>query len=363
MAKPLAIQRLAITNVRNLKQVDLTPAPGINVFTGANGAGKTSLLEAIHILSRGRSFRTRKINDWITRGEPTSRVVAQISLNETPEKLTRLGLERDRNHWRARINGESTSRFGDLSRELPLIVFEPNAHDLINGAPEQRRTFLDWGVFHVEQQYLQVWRRYQRSLRQRNVAIREHAAKQVIQSLTPGIVQAAQALDEMRHRFFAELQQAYSELTEQLEADIPAVSINYHRGWPAEQSLYELLEKELVKDMESGYTRFGPHRADIGMQHEQRQLRGWLSRGQQKLMALLMLLSQHETWKTSNQIIPIILLDDLYSELDEMHNQKVLNLLAESRTQVWITTADGRSLTESAGKVFHVEQGQVQVHK
>ncbi len=359
MARSLAIQRLAISNVRNLKQLELNPAPGVNVIAGANGSGKTSLLEAIHILGRGRSFRTRKINDWITRGENTARIVASTTNGATTTGLTKLGLERDRSQWQARINGETVTRFGDLSRQLPLIVFEPNAHELISGGPEQRRAFLDWGVFHVEQKYLQSWRRYQRSLRQRNSAIREQVANQVIHSLTPGIVEAAENLDEMRLHFFTQLQQAYTELKDQLQPQIPDATLIYHRGWPAEQSLSELLHNELPKDVESGYTRQGPHRADIGMQYQQRQLRGWLSRGQQKLTALLLLLSQQTTWKSSTQLTPIIMLDDLYSELDEVHSSKVLKLLKESQAQVWITTAEQRTLTEHASKVFHVEHGQI----
>jgi len=127
MAKPLAIQQLTINNVRNLADIQLNPASGINIITGVNGAGKTSLLEAIHILARGRSFRTRKTSDWIRRGENIARVIAKINSSQLNQQTTTVGLERSRGKWQARINGETVKRFGDISRKIPLIVFEPNA--------------------------------------------------------------------------------------------------------------------------------------------------------------------------------------------------------------------------------------------
>jgi len=181
----------------------------------------------------------------------------------------------------------------------------------------------------------------------------------VIHSLTPGIIETAQQLDEMREGFFGELKQAYSGLKQQLQPNIPDTELSYQRGWPIDQSLQALLHDELFKDQESGYTRYGPHRAEIRMQYQQRQIRGWLSRGQQKLTALLLLLAQQKTWETKTGITPIIMLDDLYSELDSTHSQKVLDLLANTGTQVWITATDSHALVDQAAKVFHVEQGKI----
>ncbi len=358
----VAIRRLTISNVRNLQQVELTPEPGINIITGPNGAGKTSLLEAIYILGRGRSFRSRRSNDWITRGADKARVVAEINHSQpavTTAQNTVLGLERDRKTWLARINGETVNSFAQLSRQLPLVLFEPNAHELINGGPEQRRTFLDWGVFHVEPDYVPQWRRYYRAVRQRNAALREKAPVSLIHSLSPAIATAAAALDQMRQLFFQRLEAVYTSLYQQLQPDIPPAVLSYQRGWPDEQPLEALLHSELSKDMENGYTRHGCHRADIVMHHQQRQLRGWLSRGQQKLMALLLLLAQQETWSTHNNKPPLIMLDDLYSELDVSHSRSVLQLLSGLSAQVWITATDDTLMREYDAGRFHVEHGQL----
>lgn len=362
---PLVIEQLAVENVRNLKQTELKPHPGINLITGANGAGKTSLLESIYILGRGRSFRSRRSSDWITRGESVARVVAKTRVQQSGKNTTTLGLERDRSAWQARINGKPVTSFGTLSRHLPLVMFEPNAHELISGAPEQRRTYLDWGVFHVEPDYVTHWRRYQRALKQRNAALREHASRSVIQSLTPAIVSTAEKLDQVRHRFIICLQQEFANLYQQLQPDLPEVQMTYQRGWDTEQALSEQLSNELTRDRETGFTRYGPHRADIALQNQGRQLRGWLSRGQQKLLALLMLLAQQAAWKNINNgelnLTPIILLDDLYSELDSAHIQKVLGLLEKTGAQTWITTTAQQSSVDQIARVFHVEHGQVSV--
>ncbi len=355
------IQHLAVENVRNLQQVELTPDPGINLITGANGAGKTSLLEAIHILGRGRSFRSRRSNDWITRGESIARIIARTC--DQPALSTTLGLERDRNGWQARINGKSVTSFGTLSRQLPLVMFEPNAHELVNGGPEQRRAYLDWGVFHVEPDYVMQWRRYHRALKQRNAALREQASPSVIQSLTPAMVSTAEQLDKVRSAFVRRLEQAFADLYQRLQPELPEVKMIYQPGWNTEQSLSEQLTNGIHRDREAGFTRYGPHRSDIGLFGQQRQLRGWLSRGQQKLLALLMLLAQQSVWKSDSNDqptrTPIILLDDLYSELDATHIEKVLNLLEKTQAQTWITTTEQQKRTKEVKKVFHVEQGKV----
>lgn len=358
---PLVIQHLAVENVRNLQQVELIPDPGINLITGANGAGKTSLLEAIHILGRGRSFRSRRSNDWMTRGESIARIIAKT--RHQPTLSTTLGLERDRNGWQARIDGRPVTSFGTLSRQLPLVMFEPNAHELVNGGPEQRRAYLDWGVFHVEPDYVMQWRRYHRALKQRNAALREQASPSVIQSLTPAMVTTAEQLDRVRSEFISRLEQAFADLYEQLQPELPEVKMIYQRGWDTKKSLSEQLTGGIQRDREAGFTRYGPHRCDIGLFSQQRQLRGWLSRGQQKLLALLMLLAQQDVWKSHSNDqqtrTPIILLDDLYSELDAAHIKKVLCLLEKIKAQTWITTTEQQTLTNEVKKVFHVEHGKV----
>lgn len=360
LVRPLAIEQLVVEHVRNLQHVELNPGPQINLIVGANGAGKTSLLEAIFILGRGRSFRSRRSNDWIQRGAEAARIIAQTSTTSSETiNNSRLGLERDRQGWQARINGEPAAGFAVLSRQLPLVMFEPNSHELISGSPEQRRAFIDWGVFHVEPDYVKSWRRYHRALRQRNAALREQAGQRMMDSLIPGLTSAAEQLDRHRLIFFTQLQQAYSRLYEKLAPDVPEANLVYQRGWEAENSLAETLKADLPRDREAGYTRHGPHRADIGVLHQQRQMRGWLSRGQQKLVALLLLLAQQETWTTHTGRTPIILLDDLYSELDANHSRKVLNLLQQTGAQTWITTTTQPDDMQTPLCVFHVEQGQL----
>ena len=150
--------------------------PSINTLYGVNGAGKTSVLESIAVLSRGRSFRNNKVARIIGPAASGLRVYAEIQNDPNAQKPgskpTRLGLERDPNGWRARRDGEELKQLSDLAQALAVVVMEPNSHSLISGAPEIRRRYLDWGVFHVEPRYLEAWRRYARALKQRNAALR-----------------------------------------------------------------------------------------------------------------------------------------------------------------------------------------------
>ena len=160
------IKRLQIENIRNLARVDIEPDPNLNILFGANGAGKTSVLESLVVLSRGRSFKTNQANELTGPEGDSFRVFAE-TVNHS-NKITRMGLERSGKHWRARKNGKDLSQLSQLTRDLPVVMMEPNSHLLVSGPPETRRKYLDWGMFHVEQEFLGTWRRFSKILKQRN---------------------------------------------------------------------------------------------------------------------------------------------------------------------------------------------------
>ena len=158
----MKISSLQIENLRNLALVSLKPHPGLNFIGGENGAGKTSILESLFVLSRGRSFRTSTTGDLVGPNDAYFRVVAEAVSDEG--KKDRLGLERSGKHWRARKNLTDLTKISQLTRSLPVTLMEPNSHQLVSGPPEFRRKFLDWGVFHVEHGFIEVWSRYSRAL-------------------------------------------------------------------------------------------------------------------------------------------------------------------------------------------------------
>jgi DNA replication and repair protein RecF len=348
----LYITHLRIENVRNLEAVEIEPVPGLNYFYGENGAGKTSLLEALFLLSRGKSFRTTSSDELIRHQAETFQVFLEARNGD--DKL-RLGLERSKKNWRARKDGQDVALLSELSRALPIVLMEPNSHTLVSGSPDGRRRFLDWGVFHVEPLFLDTWRQYSRGLKQRNAALRRGQAG-VIDSLDDIIAPLGEQLSAYRQRYFEDLSE---EFNRQLDSDrngLQGIGLRFHKGWKMD-SLAEALQAGRDRDVEQGLSLYGPHRADVLLEREGRPVKSILSRGEQKNVAACLLLSQAELLKQSARS-PIILLDDLASEFDQRHFKEVLRKALSCASQVWVTgvLADG---LEGSPAVFHVEHGKV----
>lgn len=355
----MRLERLRIQGLRCLHEVDLALAPGINVFVGANGAGKTSVLEAVFLLSHARSFRSGAREALLARGAARLSVFAE--LRQGADRLLRLGLGREASRWEARIEGEGAS-LGDLIAECAVTCFEPGSHALIAGAAEERRRFLDWGVFHVEHGFLEAWRRYQRALKQRNSLLRAgtDTGSSTYMPWELELSRLATEIDRLRRAYLDRLRTSLQVGAAALVPELGVLELRYRQGWPDDRSLHEQLEAQRGRDLARGHTSLGAHRADWSLAFEHAPQREHLSRGQEKLAALGCMLAQAQLYADQHGDWPVICLDDLASELDEAHQGAVIAQLAACGAQVLVT---GTSLPESLRglphRLFHVEQGRV----
>lgn len=355
----MRLDRLRVRNLRCLSEIDLAFAPGINVFVGANGAGKTSVLEAVFLLSHARSFRSGAREALLARGAERLSVFAE--LRQTGERLVRLGLGRQTSRWEARLEGEGTT-LGELIAECAVTCFEPGSHALIAGAAEERRRFLDWGVFHVEHGFLDAWRRYQRALKQRNSLLRggTEPGSSLYTPWETELSSLADWIDRSRCDYLERLRPGVRACMFALLPELGEPELRYRRGWAEDRDLHDQLEIQRGRDLARGHTSSGAHRADWSLVFERAPQREHLSRGQEKLAALGCMLSQARLYADQHGNWPIICLDDLASELDEVHQAAVIRQLAESGAQVLVT---GTSLPESLRgvphRLFHVEQGRL----
>lgn len=352
----MSLERLSIRGFRNLASVDLDPNPGINWLFGDNGAGKTSVLEAIYLLARGRSFRSTQIGAVI--GHSAERLMVVGHLMSSPDqKGVVLGVERDESGWRGRVAGADCSRISEFAARLPVVLLEPDSHRLISDGPHMRRQYLDWLLFHVKPNYLPVWQRYQKILRQRNAALKKGASTQLLDALDAPLVAAGEVIDQMRADRTIALAAATETLNQTLGLRLPgAIQMAYRKGHAAEQGLAEALAAGRQKDQESGFTRAGPHRADLVLRFDGYPAAQESSRGQQKLLATLLLLAKWQFLVAQPAHPPVLLLDDPVSELDQAHLRQVMNWLEAQQKQVWVTSTEP---TKSPIKMFHVEQGEI----
>lgn len=357
----MRLARLRIQGLRCLDDVTLDLGPGLHVLVGANGAGKTSVMEAAYLLSHAHSFRHGSRDALLQRGASVFSVYGEWRYDDG--RTVRTGLGRKGNRWEARLDGESVN-LGQLVQACAVICFEPGSHALIAGVADERRRFLDWGVFHVEHGFLPTWRRYQRALKQRNSLLRSQSPGEdlLFEPWERELAQAGETIDAWRQQYLRHLLPHLQMHARRLVPELGPLEYRYRRGWTDESPLSEALIEQRGRDMSRGHTTQGPHRADWSLSFEQAPLREHLSRGQEKLVALSCLLAQASFYAERRGKWPLVCLDDLASELDLPHQAAVLELLQESAAQVLISgTAVPSSLCSSSTPVFHVEHGQVRL--
>lgn len=355
----MKFESLRIEHLRCLEQVELLPGPGLNFFEGPNGAGKSSVLEAACLLSYARSFRSGSRDALLQRGAGQLRIYGEV---RSGLQLHRLGLGREAGRWSARVDGEGVDRLSDLIRCCAVVCFEPGSHALIAGPAEERRRFLDWGVFHVEHAFLGVWQRYRRALKQRNVLLRglQMPTDTLLTPWEEEMDRCAQHIEVVRRRYMQALELELDALCRILLPELGAFQLDYRCGWDATQTLAQALRVNREKDRARGHTTQGIHRADWRPSFEHAPQREHFSRGQEKLCALACVLAQARVFAAQKGEWPVVCLDDLASELDLPHQEAVVGLLEGVDAQVLLTGTEAPSMiSELETRVFHVEHGQI----
>lgn len=358
----MRVSRLAVSQVRRLAHVSLEPGPGLNLITGENGAGKTSLLEALHLMAYGRSFRGRVRDGLIRTGAEYVEVF--VEWQESGGRTRRAGLRHGGQNWSGRLDGENVQQLGDLCAALAVVSFEPGSHALVTGGGEPRRRFMDWGLFHVEQDFLVHWRRYARALKQRNALLKSGAGGAQLDAWDWELAEAGEPLTERRSQYLEHLQRRLLPMAEELVPSLGAAILEFQPGWRRQDlPLADALLLARDRDRAAGHTSVGPHRADWRIRYAACPADEALSRGQAKLTALACLLAQAEDYADRRGEWPVIALDDLASELDRRHQERVLRKLVASGAQVFITGTEAPAPLQSlpiVPTVFHVEQGEIQ---
>lgn len=351
--------RLRIENLRLIERLELDLSSGWNLFLGPNGAGKTSLLEAAFLLSHGRSFRTTARDALVRHGSDGYSVFGELL--RLPATIERVGVARNGSRLEARLNGEVVSA-GDLLRHTAVLCFEPGSHELICGTSEERRRFLDWGVFHVERDFLVHWRRYQRALKQRNALLRGAVSDSDLDVWDREVVLAAEPLTAMRRQYFDALRPFVAELLDELLGELGEANLHFQPGFDEERMLAAVLGERRGRDIARGHTTAGPHRADWSLSFGAATRREHLSRGQEKLCAFACVMAQARLFAEKAGEWPILCLDDLASEVDSAHQRKVLKTMLGSGAQILATgTEEPEAFASVDAPItrFHVEQGRV----
>ncbi|MEJ2766808.1 DNA replication/repair protein RecF [Photobacterium sp. MCCC 1A19761] len=356
----MVLTRLMVKDFRNIEDCDLSLSPGFNFLVGANGSGKTSVLEAVHYLGHGRSFRSHLTSRVIRHEQPELFVHGRMQTAAGLELPLGIGKKRD-GTTEVKIGGEGGQKLAQLAQILPLQLITPEGFELLIGGPKYRRAFIDWGVFHVEPQFYHAWSRIKRLTKQRNALLKTARSYRELSYWDQELAVLAEEISQWRNQYLDAVKQKAAEICQHFLPEYD-IQLGYYRGWEKDTPYAELLKRNFERDCQLGYTASGPHKADLRLKVAGTPVEDVLSRGQLKLMVCALRLAQglHLTESTGKPCIYLI--DDFASELDSHRRALLAQRLKETGAQVFISAISPEQIADmhdEKGKMFHVEHGKI----
>ncbi|MEE3003114.1 MAG: DNA replication/repair protein RecF [Pseudomonadota bacterium] len=330
---------LQCSGFRNLKKLNLDFNHQFVIFHGENGSGKTSLLEALYFLSHAKSFRASSLKKLICHD---SESFSLFSYLVDGTRSIPLGIERDLSgKQKIRFDSESIPSIGAVAQSLPVQFLDTDAHRLLAGSPSNRRSFLDWGVFHVEHCFSDDWRSYQKVLKQRNHLLKLGCGDEYVEPWTRQLIEYGEKITAARSNYVFIFGETFSSLWKELMPLFPVPELGFFKGW-RDCSLEEALFSSMGQDRRYGYTTCGPHRFDLKIELDGRSVFDFFSQGQQKSLIYALKVAQGLFLKNSSKKDVVYLIDDLPAELDETRLGLVVEVLRSHAAQVFITSIDNK---------------------
>lgn len=349
-ATPLSLREVRVSHLRCHDALQWDCRPGLNLIVGANGSGKTTMLEAVYMMAHGRSFRQARDPVLVRNGESRFLIHGQW-VRFGPMNLSVAGR---RGQTTLRLQGRDVQRRKDISESFPVLVEAPQGRRVIDGAPGERRRWLDAQVLVAQPNLVSVYESYLRSVMQRARLLRRRAAaseldaweQQIVHYGTPIVQARRQVIEQMNAWLAGETLLTESPLSIELEA----------REYDREAWIARLRDKR-EEDQRRGALRFGPHCDTVTIRYMEREIRSAGSRGQQKLAAIALKMAECAIWAQYRRLLPVVLLDDCLEALDRTRQQRLLQRLQTSPMQVLMTAPEGISIVDGVadGVDIHVQ--------
>lgn len=359
----MPLVKLIINQFRNIDSANLTFNPKVNLIVGANGSGKTSLLEAIYFLGLGRSFRTHLTNRVINYDHNEFTLYGEV--NQQQHVSIPIGLQKSQNgDTTLKINGAQGKNLAALTQYLPLQLITPESYTLLSGSPKNRRSYLDWGVFYHDPLFYNNWARIKRLLKQRNAALKQCKTYNELQVWDNELCHLSEQLSAQREAYFALLLPLINTTLNDFLPDFTITS-QFFCGWDKNnKSLQNYLQDNFDRDKQLGYTTVGPQKADLKFKINKLPVSDVLSRGQLKLFVYALRLAQGDFLNSVNDKQCIFLIDDFSSELDRTKQHILAKHIIKSDAQLFVSVIEKDNidvLFEHERTMFHVEHGKITV--
>jgi DNA replication and repair protein RecF len=358
------LKELEIQNFRNYDKINLKLTKNINIFFGLNGAGKTNLLESIYFLSFTKSHRVFIDKALIKKNEEFLKIKGTLKTKETLS--TKLEILMNNESKKIFIDNNLTSKVGEYIAKMNIIIFYPEDLEIIKGSPSIRRKYINTSICQYDEKYINLLNDYKKVLKMRNNYIKGNIDESYMIVINDYFAKVALKIFQIRKKFFTEINNYIGNIFFDL-LSIQGLNINYD-SFLKEEIEYEediikliikKLENNLTSDIKYGSTQIGPHKDDFIFEVNKENLKHFGSQGQQRLSILALKLSELEIIKAKKGETPILLLDDVFSELDNLKKNKLLKYINKD-LQVIITTTDLDNIEEKLkkkAKIFEIENG------
>lgn len=359
----MKISRLALRDFRNIAAAEIEPHPRFNVVCGENGQGKTNLLEAIYWLSTLRPLRASRLRELVRWGQKTTRVDGTVELDGLEHRLAVAVEDGERRALREDKNTRAADYFGTLA----VVMFTPDDVGLVRGSPDGRRRFLDRAIFTGRPTHLADVVAFKRALDGRNRLLRENAADALLEAYELTLANRAARLMASRRAYVEALAPRFAEIVGAVAGAELGVKLAYRPSLAVgeePEALFEAWVADRGRDRERGFTQRGPQADDLGFALLDRSARNYASQGQQRAIVLGMKIAEIQLLEERRQCTPVLLLDDVSSELDPRRNARLFDFLGAFEGQVFITTTDAAFLKIDADRhVWRVAAGVVEAEE
>ena len=360
MTEALRVLRIATRSFRNLAPLDLAPGPRFNVVFGDNGQGKSNLLEAIHLAASLGSFRGAGASELIQHDAETAIVALEVSAQPLPRTL-KLRMERSKARQLALDGKRPRTRLSWLD-VAPTVLFHPGDLALAQGSPENRRSLLDRVLSEVDPIYATTLDHYTRALRSRNRLLKADVVdRRAVVAFDPVLAASGAVLGQARQRLVGELAPVAERVFDEIIGEAIPLAISFApRVAQGEPELREALARSLDKDLARGFTAEGPHADDVLLEVSSRGAKHNASQGQQRTLVLALKVAELDVMARAKGKMPVLLLDDVSSELDRTRSARLFALLSRLGGQVFLTTTQRELITTAGDRVdLRVEAGRV----
>jgi DNA replication and repair protein RecF len=343
-------------NFRNLKEFSLEFSGGITVVSGKNGRGKSNLLEAIHIICQGFSFKTKTLQEAISWDADNFILRAKTSRN--PDEKNEAAIQTDNSGIKGKLNGKEFRRASVLFGTAPLVFISPEDIQLAKGTPENRRSFIDELLCFYKKSNLDLLRRYRRVLQQRNRWLKDNldgnssGGEYLFEALTEQLVSLAVLVWEERKYFCEILEPHISSFYQILCSKTEDINFSYARAIGKDDFL-NILKEKYNAERAAGATLCGPHRDDIDLLLQGHNMRDFGSQGQCRSMALAMKFAAAEIIEIYSDAKPVLLLDDVFAELDNSRREAVAKIVKQKESQTFAATPSAEDLPFKGD--FHID--------